>query len=74
MAFFNDTQTARPSFFDGFKAFFRTLGSSIDLAASANARLAKVEELSALSDAQLAKKGLRREDIARYVFRDIMHL
>ena len=37
----------------------------------ANARVRQVEALNALSDAQLAKRGLRREDIVRHVFQDL---
>lgn len=40
----------------------------------ANRRIAEMEALQAKSDAQLAKMGLRREDIARHVFRDTLHL
>lgn len=36
-----------------------------------NARVKEVERLSALSDAQLAQRGLRREDIVQHVFRDM---
>ncbi|ROT99122.1 DUF1127 domain-containing protein [Histidinibacterium lentulum] len=34
------------------------------------ARTDQIERLQALSDADLARKGLRREDIVRHVFRD----
>ena len=39
--------------------------------AEANWRVREVERLNALSDAALAAKGLKREDIARHVFRDV---
>lgn len=35
-----------------------------------NARVRQMEHLQSLSDAALAKRGLRREDIVRHVFRD----
>lgn len=54
--------------------FFMSLFNAVDLAASANARVVTMERLNAKSDAELAKMGLRREDIARHVFRDIYHL
>lgn len=54
--------------------FFMSLFNSIDLAASANARIAQMEKLNAKSDAELEAMGLRREDIARHVFRDIYHI
>lgn len=34
------------------------------------ARTDQIERLQALSDAELSRKGLRREDIVRHVFRD----
>lgn len=49
----------------------------VDIFASisvANQRLHEVERLQAKSDVQLAKLGLRREDIARHVFRDSLYL
>ena len=42
--------------------------------ADAQARSRAFQSLSAMSDAELAAKGLKREDIARYVFRDIINL
>lgn len=42
---------------------------------SAGMRCAReVERLSALSDAELARRGLRREDIARHAFSRLFHL
>ncbi|QFT61753.1 DUF1127 domain-containing protein [Roseivivax sp. THAF30] len=37
-----------------------------------NRRVQQAQALHAMSDEQLAERGLRREDIARHVFRDIM--
>lgn len=39
-----------------------------------NYRIVEVERLQAMSDAELAKRGLRREDIARHVFRDLFYV
>lgn len=36
----------------------------------ANSRVQRIEALSALSDAELAARGLRREDIIRHVMSD----
>jgi hypothetical protein len=33
----------------------------------------EVERLMALSDAELARRGLKRDEIVRYVFRNYMH-
>lgn len=40
----------------------------------ANMRMREVERLQAMTDEQLAKRGLRREDIARHVFRDLFYV
>ena len=37
-------------------------------------RVKQAAALSALSDEQLAERGLQRADIARFVFRDHLHL
>ncbi|MGJ8603436.1 MAG: DUF1127 domain-containing protein [Marivita sp.] len=42
--------------------------------AEANIRIREVERLQALSDETLAAKGLKREDIVRYVFRDVLYM
>ena len=40
----------------------------------AQGRSAAVTRLQHMNDAQLAAEGVRREDIVRYVFRDIYHV
>ncbi|MEW9919021.1 DUF1127 domain-containing protein [Marimonas sp. MJW-29] len=42
--------------------------------ASMNARVRKVHQLQALSDAELAKIKIKREDIVFHVFADIYYL
>ena len=37
-----------------------------------SARVAEIDRLNAKSDAELARLGLRREDIPRHVFRDLI--
>lgn len=54
--------------------FFAALGRAITVSASADARLRKVEALNAKTDEELAAMNLRREDIAAFVFRDLMHI
>ncbi|MDJ0630232.1 MAG: hypothetical protein QNJ44_18400 [Rhodobacter sp.] len=51
-----------------------SLGRSVFIARAAEARVHEMERLMAKSDAELAEIGLRREDVARHVFRDILHL
>jgi uncharacterized protein YjiS (DUF1127 family) len=53
---------------------FRSLGRAMVLNSSANRRLKQIEVLQSKSDEELAEMGLKREDIARYVFRDILFM
>lgn len=39
-----------------------------------NARMRQVQQLNAMSDDDLAKKGLKREDIVRHIFSDVIYL
>lgn len=55
------------TFIDGFVAGLVRIADS-------NSKYRQMQALMALSDAQLADRGLRREDIARYVFRDQLYL
>lgn len=57
-----------------FSGFGRWLLNTLVLIAEANPRMREVERLNAKSDKQLAQLGLKREDIARYVMRDILYL
>jgi len=62
------------SVLNGIKAFFRTVGGALISVAEANQRVHAVERLNQKSDAELAQLGIRREDIVRYVFRDMLHI
>lgn len=61
-----------------FSGLFTGMGSSIYNAlirmGEARSRTDQMDTLNAKTDAELAEMGLRREDIARYVFRDMMHI
>ncbi len=54
------------------KSFLSLIGVSLVLAATTNRRLQLVERLSAKSDEELATMGIRREDIVRRVFIDML--
>ncbi|MEL6889577.1 MAG: hypothetical protein AAFO86_12840 [Pseudomonadota bacterium] len=45
----------------------------MSLSAAADQRMKRIEALNAKSDDELAEMGLRRQDIAAYVFRDLMY-
>ncbi|SNR34700.1 hypothetical protein [Puniceibacterium sediminis] len=42
--------------------------------AESNGRMKAVERLNAMSDAELAARGLKREEIVRHVFRDMFYV
>ena len=67
------THTDRHSGF-GLGAVFRAIGDAFVLLAESNSRVRKAETLNAMSDVELAKRGLKREDIARHVFGDLFYL
>ena len=50
------------------------IGRWVTAVMNANSRQDQVDRLVAMSDTQLFEYGVRREDIVRYVFRDIYHL
>ncbi|MGC3939395.1 DUF1127 domain-containing protein [Roseobacter sp. EG26] len=62
------------SFWASVTKIFSGIGSSLMLAASANRRMVIVERLQEKSDAELAAIGIRREDIVRHVFSDILYV
>ena len=73
MAFYTESidNTAKPSFLArvlrGTNQFFANL-------ANAQNRTNTVERMQKLSDADLAKMGVRRQDIVRHVYSDIYYL
>ncbi|ETX14006.1 hypothetical protein OCH239_05995 [Roseivivax halodurans JCM 10272] len=56
------------------RGIFTRIFDSLVAIAENNHRVRRVQHLSALSDAQLAQRGLKREDIARHVFRDVLYI
>ncbi|MEL7127127.1 MAG: hypothetical protein AAF822_06920 [Pseudomonadota bacterium] len=61
------------SIWGSIKNFFSMVGEAMTLSAAAEVRMRRIEALNAKSDAELAEMGLRRQDIASYVFRDLMY-
>lgn len=57
--------------FDGIRGFFSSFGKAMIINSTARARLETVERLQSKSDAELARLGLKREDIVRRVFHEI---
>lgn len=56
------------------RGFFVALKRAFRAYDAAQSRADQVQRLNGMTDAELARIGLRREDIARYVFRDILYI
>lgn len=54
--------------------FFEGIGRGLTAFAERSSRMEQIQRLNAKSDAELAAMGLRRQDIARYVFRDVFYV
>lgn len=70
MANITTNHAPKPSF-NPLRALGDAMLSIMMSAANSNKRLRELERLSAMTDEQLAARGLRREDIARFVFGDM---
>lgn len=55
-------------------AFFNSIGQGINAYAQYRSRADQVQALNAKSDDELAQMGLTRDDIPRYVFRDLFYV
>ena len=67
MAHVAPTQTHLRSGFGLFNVF-RAIGSALIAIGEANQKVRRVEQMQNMSDQELAELGVKREDIARYVF------
>lgn len=56
------------------RGFFGRIFDALVMVTESNHRMRKIEELSAMSDDELARRGLRRDEIVRHVFRDRIHI
>jgi len=57
-----------------FRRALTSIGAGFSALLTAQSRQAELERLHAKSDADLAAMGLTRDQIAEYVFRDLIHL
>jgi hypothetical protein len=55
-------------------ALFLGLGQGFNAYLERKSRLHEIEALNAKTDAELQAMGLRRDDIPRHVFRDLLYL
>ena len=65
---------AEGSVFSLVKKPFNAIGTFLVQMAEANHRVQRVRALQDMSDAQLATKGIKREDIVRTVYADLMYI
>ncbi|MCH2165232.1 MAG: DUF1127 domain-containing protein [Marinovum sp.] len=50
------------------------LGQFLVNMSAGSARCHEMERLAAMTDEQLSSRGLKREDIAKHVFRDVLYV
>lgn len=66
--------TASASVFSAVQHFFASIGNALVMVAEANPRMKKVHALQRMTDAELAERGIKREDIVRVVFQDVLYM
>ncbi|WP_323785826.1 hypothetical protein [Thalassovita sp.] len=57
-----------------FDRFLAGISAGLSAYMERSSRIAEVEALKAKTDAELAAMGLKRENIAQYVFRDLFYV
>jgi len=50
------------------------VGRTLAFASAGQARFDQIQRLQALSDDELAKRGIARDDIVRHVYRDLFYI
>ncbi len=66
--------TAPAGIFSAVQHFFASIGHALVMVAEANPRMKKVQALQCMSDEELAERGIKREDIVRIVFNDVLYM
>lgn len=74
MARHDTDQTLSPRLRQRIDLFLAGLGQGFNAYLEKRSRIDEITALNALSDEDLLKRGIRRDDIPRHVFRDIMGL
>jgi hypothetical protein len=73
MAFYTDT-ISRAADASGFARLTQVMARAFTTITDAQNRTSQVARMQDLSDADLAKLGVRRADIVRHVYRDIYYV
>lgn len=68
------TTAASPRTSRGWDGILASIGAAFESYWHRKSRMDQIAKLNALSDEELAKRGLRREDIPRHVFRDLFYV
>lgn len=55
-------------------AFFASIGQGMNAYMERRSRMDQINRLEAMTDAQLAKMGIRRDRIVHHVFRDLFYV
>ncbi|NSX54400.1 hypothetical protein [Parasulfitobacter algicola] len=72
MAYITDTQADRGT--HPLRAFWDMMIRAREASLNNQGRVAQIEKLNAKTDAELKEIGINREDITRYVFRDLIYI
>lgn len=59
---------------NGLSAFFASVGKAFVVYAERRSRIQELTRLQEMSDEELAEIGIKREEIAQHVFRDLFYL
>lgn len=59
---------------NGLSAFFESVGKAFVVYAERRSRIQELTRLQEKSDEELAEIGIKREEIAQHVFRDLFYL
>ena len=72
MATLAHADTSRPAF-SRLRAFFKSVGAALVRSGEYSSRVRMVERYQNMSDEELAKRGIKRDDIVRHVFGDLFY-
>lgn len=73
MAFYTDSIASRSKSSSGL-AFFSGIAAFFERVVASQNRSVEVQRMQRLSDRELEDIGINRDDIVRYVYRDIYHI
>ena len=74
MAHITFEQTSDHGVIAAMRRFFTMFGAAMAAYGESQTRIRQIDVLNAKSVAELAGKGLKREDIVRHVFADLLHV